>query len=1319
VAAGTTTGSIFINTVAANIATNINLCHTTASCDDGYTATAHNNVVTITAPLGITVTPTVTKSGSITFVTTAFNGGTSGANLLTNIVSGTTSYPYPGTAAKASTRTDCLGSTCTYAEEMTNYANWWAYYQTRMQMMKSSTSLAFQNVGSNYRVGYASMNNNQGSAFVNPAPFTAANKLAWYNKFFAAKPNNSTPLRDFVAEIGQFYAGKYNGSSFNGVAVTDPMQYSCQQNFSIVATDGYWNEAANPNQIDGSTDIGDQDSGEARPFNDGGGVIVTKVTPTVTTTTVTTTGRTTLDRSTRTDTTTSTTTQTGTNTYAQTTVASVGSGTCSSRTQQKSYTGTLTQTLTKVTTSTQPKEVLTTTLYTDVATSTSTSTETVVTTNGTVTSDTTAVTTAGPSTVSTVSSGPSVVTNNLGSPTVTGPTSATTPTATIGNVSWGSPTTSCVASGTGATGPTLVTTGTLSPASPTPTVTTTTGGTTHTAGYPQTLSAGTASTATAGPTVGATTTTSVITGGTSNTLADTTEYYYVTDLRTAALGNCTGSLGLDVCNNDVPTSGLDSASWQHMTVFTMALGASGYMQYLSGYATASSGDYYDVANGTVANTSSGICSWQSSGACNWPVPVSNTQTTIDDLWHAAVTGRGSYFSATNPATLNAGLASALSGVSARSGSSAAATTSNPNVTSGDNFVFSSTFTTQEWDGELVRQQLDLGTGAVSNTIDWAAQLQLDTADTANYAARKVYTFSPSATNKLMLFNWTNLSAAQQAYFTTPAISTLSQFCVSGVTCLAAADQTTASGQSLVDFLRGERVNEGVPTDLTKYYRQRIHVLGDIVNAEAVYVKLPLFTYQDAGYAAFVATETSLPRAGAVYVAANDGMLHAFDSGTGAENWTYIPSLVLPSLYKLADKNYSNLHQYFVDGTPVAGDAYFDDSDGTGLRWHTIVVAGLNDGGRGYYALDVTDPANPRALWEFTDANMGYTFGNPVITKTQDGTWVVLVTSGYNNVPDANKATGDGVGRLYVLNAATGALIRTISTGVGSVATPSGLARVSAWVDNDSVDNTALRAYGGDLQGNLWRFDINGNIGAAGYDAQLLTTFYADTAGTVRQPITTRPELGSVATFPVVYVGTGRFLGVSDLTDTTQQSFYAVKDSLGTTTWPNPRGATTTFVQQNLTTTTCPAGSPATICTLGQAVRTSTSKTVNFATNAGWFIDLPDSGERANTDPSLAFGTLGFTTNVPNNSACTAGGYSYRYVLDYRTGAPVSTSTTGVSGIRLGNALATRGVFVRLPNNTVVQLTRLSDGTTMTTNVPIGAGTGGVRRISWRELIQDQ
>lgn len=1304
-------------TIGNAMAANINACTAALSgacAVAGYSASYNSGSgrLTITAPSGsgaVTATPVISKTGTMIGTPTAFSGGVPGFNLRTDLVSGTNSYPYPGTAAKATTRTDCnSGATCTYAQEMTNYANWWAYYHTRMQMMKTSTSLAFQTVGSTYRVGYSTINGNQTNGFVNLGSFDSTQKRAWYLKLFAAVPNNSTPLRASLSKIGRLFAGKLNGTAFDGVTVTDPVQYSCQQNFTILSTDGYWNEGSGYYKVDGSTNVGNQDSTEPRPYNDGGGTIITRTTPTVSTS-VATTPRTVVDRWTRTDTTTTTSTRTRTNTYTRTRLTTSGSDSCSNpnNTRRRIYSGTTTETETTTTTTAQPKEVLTTTGYSDVATTTTTSTRSVVTTNGVVTSDTTLVTTTGPTTVSTVTSGPTTAANNVGSATTTttGPTSTTSPAATVADISWGSALTdTCTNTATSDT-LALTTTGSWSaPSVAGPT--TTTGGLTHTGGYPQTSFGATTTTAT-GPTTGATTTTTVTTGGTSNTLADVAEYYYVNDLRTSALGNCTGApippavTGIDVCTNDVPASGLDGASWQHMTTFTLGLGASGFMQFASNYPTATSGDYFDVKNGTSANPSGGVCSWQGTGACNWPVPVSNEQTTIDDLWHAAVNGRGTYFSATNPASLNAGLSSALAGVSTRTGSSAAATTSNPNVTSGDNFVFSSTFTTQEWDGELVRQQLDLVTGVVSSSVDWSAQAQLD----AN-TSRTIHMFDGAAANKLKPFAWAGLTVPEQSYFTTPNISSLSQFCVTGVSCLSAGDQVIAAGEKLVDFLRGVRTNEGISTDITKYYRQRAHILGDIVNAEAVYVKLPLFNYADSGYSAYVTAQAS--RQGMVYVAANDGMLHAFNATTGAETWTYVPTMVLPNLYKLADKNYSGQHQYFVDGTPVAGDVYF------GGAWHTIVVGGLNGGGRGYYALDVTNPAAPVALWEFTDTNMGYTYGNPTITKLQDGTWVVLATSGYNNV-----VPGDGVGRLYVINAATGALIRTISTGVGSVATPSGLARISAWVNNATTDNTALRAYGGDMLGNLWRFDINGNLGAAGYDAQLLTTFYTSSAGTTTQPVTTRPELGDVGGVAVVFVGTGRYLGATDLTDTTQQTFYAVKDSLGTTTFSNPKGASTTFVSQTLTSTTCPAGSPATICTTGQAVRTSTSNTVNLATNGGWYIDLPDSGERANTDPTLALGTLGFTTNVPNTSACTAGGYSYRYLLDYRTGAPVSTSTTGVSVIRLGSALATRGVFVRLPNNTVVQLTRLSDGTTMTTNVPIGAGVGPTRRVSWRELIQDQ
>jgi type IV pilus assembly protein PilY1 len=166
----------------------------------------------------------------------------------------------------------------------------------------------------------------------------------------------------------------------------------------------------------------------------------------------------------------------------------------------------------------------------------------------------------------------------------------------------------------------------------------------------------------------------------------------------------------------------------------------------------------------------------------------------------------------------------------------------------------------------------------------------------------------------------------------------------------------------------------------------------------------------------------------VYVGANDGMLHAFYASTGEEAWAYVPGTVLSRLFRLADKNYGaqNMHQFTVDGTPVVGDICVSDcatpaSGSLPTVWKTILVGGLNNGGRGYYALDITDPAAPKGLWEFTHNDLGYSYGNPVITKLKDGTWVVIVTSGYNNI-----SPGDGGGHLFIIRASDGTLLRTRS-----------------------------------------------------------------------------------------------------------------------------------------------------------------------------------------------------------------------------------------------------------------------------------------------------
>ena len=225
-------------------------------------------------------------------------------------------------------------------------------------------------------------------------------------------------------------------------------------------------------------------------------------------------------------------------------------------------------------------------------------------------------------------------------------------------------------------------------------------------------------------------------------------------------------------------------------------------------------------------------------------------------------------------------------------------------------------------------------------------------------------------------------------------------------------------------------------------------MGDTVNATPFYVRSPRYSFADAvtpSYATFKTNNAG--RKPVLYLGANDGMLHAFDARVGSgfngnELWAYVPRMLLPNLYKLTDKNYAAKHQYYVDGSPTVMDAYWGGS------WHTVLVGGLNAGGRGYYALDVTNPSSPQALWEFcsdstlcalADADLGYSYGNPIITKrASDGRAIVLLTSGYNNV-----TPGSGKGFLYVVDLATGALLEKVSTGVGSTTTPSGLGKISA------------------------------------------------------------------------------------------------------------------------------------------------------------------------------------------------------------------------------------------------------------------------------------
>jgi type IV pilus assembly protein PilY1 len=464
----------------------------------------------------------------------------------------------------------------------------------------------------------------------------------------------------------------------------------------------------------------------------------------------------------------------------------------------------------------------------------------------------------------------------------------------------------------------------------------------------------------------------------------------------------------------------------------------------------------------------------------------------------------------------------------------------------------------------------------------------------------------------------------------------------------------------------------------------------------------------------------------LYVPANDGMLHAFYAGAnaadplgGKEAWAFMPTAVLPNLYKLADTYYKNHHEFFVDGTPVVGDVFI------GGAWKTILVAGLNGGGRSYYALDITDPANPIALWEFnrggtcysgaainSDCHLGYTYGKPVITKIGPGagTWVVLVTSGYNNV-NSPTIGGDGVGYLYVLDAANGRILQKISTGAGSAATPSGLAQINVFVDYALYNNLARAVYGGDLLGNVWRFDVNDSILPAGKEAALLGV--AKDPGGVPQPITTRPELAELGGKPMVFVGTGQLLGATDFASKQIQSVYGIVDKM--TPGPvYPGSLRTTFKPLEMVQG---SGSTRTVVCTGSTAQCGSAD--------GWVVDLVwddgdpltpfPTGERVNVQMVLARGTLVFASNIPSDKPCDTGGTSWLNYLSFATGLPVSTSGS-VAAVASYNSLAT-GVTVISIKGKLFGERRFSDATNDLNDVPFDTPPPTGKRISWREIAQ--
>ena len=662
---------------------------------------------------------------------------------------------------------------------------------------------------------------------------------------------------------------------------------------------------------------------------------------------------------------------------------------------------------------------------------------------------------------------------------------------------------------------------------------------------------------------------------------------------------------------------------------------------------------------------------------------------------AAAGGTSTAYNAANKAELVAALDQVFADILRRSGAASSVALNSSSVST-NNTLYQAKFDIG-WAGRLLSYGLDPVSGDLAASPAWDAATVLDA---LNFDTdRRIITYKPS-TRSGIPFRWPANPAAPTAteldLAQTAALNT-------GPTGFA-----DARGADRLSYLRGDNTLEG-PNPATEF-RPRNSDLGDIVDSGPFYVGRPAGSYRDASYQAFRSSGAMAARPPVIYVGANDGYLHGFRASDGRELLAFLPSAVYGNLSKLTGQGYA--HRYFVDGSATVADAKI----GAGSTWRTTLVSGLGAGGRGVFALDVTDPAtfaeanaDQIVRWEFTsgdDADLGYTFGRPAIVKLNNGAWGAIVGNGYNN-------TGTGQSGIFILNLQTGAVVSKLLTGVGSAGTPNGIAGVVA-VDTDGND-TADVVYAGDLTGRVWKFDIsdsnqaNWRVGLGG------SPLFHAVAGGSDQPITTAPE---VTLHPQVgYLlnfATGQYFAVNDPTTTGTQTLYGVWDR------GNANLDRSTLVQQTVT---------GVVTLSGKRYRTVSNNVVNWASKYGWYLDLPVSGERVAVDPLLRDGRVVFTTLIPDSSPCTAGGTGWLMELDFASGSQLGSAPFDTNNDNTidGTDARTGGQELQVISSSPVaqggygtesnplENKYLNQSTGNVVRVLESASRSGSRRTSWREL----
>ncbi len=672
-------------------------------------------------------------------------------------------------------------------------------------------------------------------------------------------------------------------------------------------------------------------------------------------------------------------------------------------------------------------------------------------------------------------------------------------------------------------------------------------------------------------------------------------------------------------------------------------------------------------------------------------PYANTTALTDSWWWTSGQTLSSgdkrpdnFFTGGDAQTMKSSLEKAFSQIASESAGSAVSLSTNSTQMNSGTRVYQASYKAGAWSGSLKAYNVNPATQTIS-TLAWDAASLLPAS-----TARSIYTLVGGT---YVAFNAANVAG------------------------------TAGWTSDLVNYIRGDQSKE-VQNGGT--YRNRTTALGDIVDSQPIYVGAPnpdLFSGASFTGASSFGTYASnqATRTPTIYVAANDGMLHGFSASTGVETFAYMPGAVLaaaqnPSI--LAQTSYGNSlnpHQDFNDGELTVADVY----TGSPAQWRTVLVGTTGRGNvKAIYALDVTDPANVKFLWEKTAADsgaIGQIAGKPIIAQTGNGSWSVLLGNGYNSTS----------GKAFLLQIALAS--GTISTHATDSTTDNGLATPLVWIANPA-NGISTTAYAGDLNGNVWSFDLSSSSSSGS------KVFTATDSSSTPQPITAPMFAAKDPSTSDVWLffGTGKYLDTLDSADKTIQTWYA----LDVTKAGGTAISKTDLIQRSITSEVAaspgnPSVTPPVPPTL--ATRTiSTGASNDMNGHLGWYLDLipptnvPE-GERMIVANQIYQNLLVATTLIPDmTDVCAPTGRGWVMAVDPFTGTNPKNVFFDLNGDAQfngsdevgGTAAAGIGLSSLTGSATFAGQTLLANqnGAIFSDLVnPQGANQG---RVSWRELVNN-